>query len=294
MRRSASIGVVACGVSLASALAALASNGPSASCNTKLDENIPARTSQAPSGSAVMQKVMRLSGSLRDAVVKEQVLAGNMPSFLRNLAPVTFTGTRADGQAVQVTICVLPDYLAIGSDHDFVRVPMGLPTAAEIADRFGFFLPTPKMVDAIYAQAKVHLVASPMPAGDQMRSTAYLLQHNETVETQLASLSAPSDDLTAGEKKDVVLSLRLRAHPGKVAIYGWQRANGAPIQPLSTVHGAEYADYSHGIRLVSGTAFVDGTPQPLAEVMQDPRLAQLVSSEGPITNAHALLASLYQ
>jgi hypothetical protein len=294
MKRSASIGAVACGVLLASAIAAFASNSPSAACSTKLAEDIPVRASAAPAGSTVMQQVMRLSGSARDAVIKEQVLAGNMPLFLRNLSPVTFTGKKPDGQVVQVTICVLPDYLAIGSDQDFVRVPMGLPTAAEIADRFGFFLPTPKMVDAIYAQAKVHLVASPMPAGDQMRSTAYLMQHNKTVETQLASFSEPSDDLTAGEKKDVVFSLRLRAHPGKVAIYGWQRGNGSPIQPLSTVHGAEYADYSHGIRLVSDTAFVDGVPQSLAEVMQDPKLAQIVSSEGPIADAHALLTSLYQ
>jgi hypothetical protein len=294
MRRSASIGAVACAVLLASTIAAMASNTPSASCNTKLAGNIPARTAEAPAGSTVMQQVMRLSGSARDAVVKEQVLAGNVPTFLRNLSPVTFTGKEPGGQVVQVTICVLPDYLAIGSDQDFVRVPLGLPTAAEIADRFGFFLPTPKMVDAIYAQAKVHLVASPMPAGDKMRSTAYLLQHNQTVETQLASLSVPPDDLTAGEKKDVVFSLRLRSNPGKVAIYGWQRLNGSPIQPLSTVHGAEYADYSHGIRLVSATAFVNGAPQPLADVMQDPRLAQIVSSEGPIANAHGLLASLYR
>ena len=49
-----------------------------------------------------------------------------------------------------------------------------------------------------------------------------------------------------------------RANPGKIAIYGWHRLNGAPIQPLSTVHGACYADYSHGIRLVSETVLVDG------------------------------------
>jgi len=241
-----------------------------------------------------MRKVMHLSGSARDAVVREQVLSGNVPKFLRRLEPVTFTGQQADGRAVHVTICVTPDYLAVGSDGDFVRIPMGLPTAAEIADRFGFFLPTPNMVDAIYAQAKVRLVASPMPAGAQMQSTAYLLRHNQTVEDQLAVVGDPSAKLTAGEKKDVVFSLRLRSNPGRVAIYGWQRTNGAPIQPLSTVHGASYADYSHGVRLVSSTAYVNGQSWPLSRIMQDPNLAQLVSSEGPIARPHALLASLYQ
>ena len=50
--------------------------------------------------------------------------------------------------------------------------------------------------------------------------------------------------LTAGPRKDLVLTSRLWLDPGKVAIYGWHRARGAPIQPLSTVHGAGYADYS--------------------------------------------------
>lgn len=294
MKKFAPVWAAACGIVLASSLATFASNAPDAACNSRLAASIPARTASAPDGSAIMQDVMGLSGNARDTAVKEQVLAGNMPAFLRNLSPVTFTGNQPDGQVVQVTLCVLPDYLSIGSDNDFVRIPLGLPTAAEIADRFGFFLPTPKMVDAIYAQAKVQLVASPMPAGDEMRSTAYLLRHNQTVEKQLAAFTDPAADLTAGEKKDVVFSLRLRTHPGKVAIYGWQRGNGKPIQPLSTVHGAEYADYSHGIRLVSGTAFVDGAPRPLAEVMQDPKLAQIVSSEGPIPDAHDLLTSLYQ
>ena len=43
-----------------------------------------------------------------------------------------------------------------------------------------------------------------------------------------------------------------------VAIYGWLRRDGATIQLLSTGHMAWYADYCHGIRLVSDTVFVDG------------------------------------
>ena len=51
------------------------------------------------------------------AVREQAVLAGNVPDFLRNLVPVTFTGGGAT-----ITICVAPDYLAVGSDRDFVRV----------------------------------------------------------------------------------------------------------------------------------------------------------------------------
>jgi len=30
---------------------------------------------------------------------------------------------------------------------------------------------------------------------------------------------------------------KLANNPGKIAIYGWHRLNGMPIQPVSTVHG---------------------------------------------------------
>jgi hypothetical protein len=133
-----------------------------------------------------------------------------------------------------------------------------------------------------------------MPPTSQMRSTDYLLRHNRTVDAQRAAAGPRLGVLTAGQKKDLVLSNRLKSAPGRVAIYGWHRGNGAPIQPLSTVHGAFYADYSHGVRLVSATAFVNGAPQPLTEVLQDPVLAPIVSSEGPIAEPRRLQASLHK
>ena len=35
---------------------------------------------------------------------------------------------------------------------------------------------------------------------------------------------------------------KLYEFPDRVAIYGWHRPDGRPIQPLSTVHGFRYAD----------------------------------------------------
>lgn len=263
-------------------------------CSKPLTRNIPERTARAPSGSAVMQEVLNLSGSQRDAVVAQQVLAGNLPSYLRDLTPVKIAGTLAGGRAVLITLCVTPGYLAVGSDRDFVRVPMGLAAAARIANQFGFLLPTTKMVDAIYAQAKVHLAPSPMKPTNQMSSTPYLMQHSQTVDKQRARLSRSMTDLTAGQKKDIVLSTRLRSKPGRVAIYGWHRTNGKPIQPLSTVHGAQYADYSHGVRLVSQTAYVNGEPVTLTALMRDRELSEILSSEGPIDNVAAFQASLFR
>ena len=88
--------------------------------------------------------------------------------------------------------------------------------------------------------------------------------------------------LVSGHKKDVVVTNLLARTQGRIAIYGWHRPNGAPIQPLSTVHGVCYADYSHGIRLVSEMAIQDGTFRPVLDILQDSVLANALSDEGAI------------
>lgn len=262
-------------------------------CPEPQASGLPAHATLAPSGSEVMARLVKLRGTKRDAEVLAQVLSGNLPAFLRQLTPVDFTGKRANGEEVHVTICVTPEYLAVGNNRDFVRVPMGLAAAARIANETGFLLPTPKMVDGIFRQARVRLAPRPMKPTAQMESTAYLLEHNRTLDAQRAEVGEQLTELTAGQKKDIVLTNRLRSKPGRVAIYGWHRPNGKPIQPLSTVHGAAYADYSHGVRLVSRRAFVDGIEWDLAEIIQDRELAGLVSSEGPIADPERLLAKQY-
>jgi hypothetical protein len=110
-----------------------------------------------------------------------------------------------------------------------------------------------------------------------MRSTAYVVRHQQLIAAQREALRAPSDALTAGHKKDVVSTRRLEQAPGRVAIYGWHRASHQPIQPLSTVHGAAYCDYSHGVRLVSRTVYVDGSARPIEDVLADPQLGHLLA-----------------
>ena len=215
-----------------------------------------------------------------------------MPGFLRHLAPVNVSGKAADGSNVQITLCVTPDYLALGSDRDYVRVPLGLRAATRIGEEFNMILPTPRMVDMIYRQADLRLSPRPMSPGPQMTSTNYFMRHNATVEAQRQSAGAAPGTLISGHKKDVVLTTRLASNRGRVAIYGWHQRNGQPIQPLSTVHGAGYADYSHGVRLVSRTAFLNGQSVDLRTLMADPRYAGLLSSEGPISGPGLRMAAL--
>ena len=260
-------------------------------CSLDLAKTFPKRQRKSEGGSSFVEAIQPVAGTRRDQLVTAEVLGGNIPGFMRVLTPVTLSGRLGDDM-VEVTICVTPDYLSVGNDRDFVRVPVGLPAAARIASGLNFFLPTTKMVDAIYLQAGVKLAPQPMPPTAQMQSTDYFWRHNRTVNEGHAQAGGALGVLTAGQKKDIVLTNRLRTKPGRVAIYGWHRQNGKPIQPLSTVHGSEYADYSHGLRLVSSTAFVNGKPRDLSEILQDPQLSRIVSNEGPIPRPDALLQSL--
>ncbi len=265
-------------------------------CGDDMTRDIPRRSARASAGSAVMDRVMSLGGGVeRDRAITREVLSGNIPDHLRQLVPVGFDGALSNGQPVVVVLCVTPDYLAVGSERDHVRVPLGLPAAARIADELGFFLPTTRIVDAIYEQAEVQLPpAPPMEPTSAMVTTDYMRRHDATVSRQRARVTRFLDTLTAGQKKDLVLTTRLYSNRGQVAIYGWHRPpNGRPIQPLSTVHGAQYADYSHGIRLVARIAYVNGRKVPLEELMRHPELASLVSSEGPPVDPARLQASLY-
>lgn len=260
-------------------------------CSPALTRAIPRRPGSAATGAAVMAAVGNGSGSGRDTALVAEALRGNVPSHLRTLQPVRFTGL-VGGRQTEITICVMPDYLAIGSDADHVRVPLGLPAALRVAEGFDMMLPTTRMVDAIFAQADLRVSPAPMTPGPAMSSTDYFLRHDATLDGQFANAGGRAGLLLAGHKKDLVLSNRLSRAPGRVAIYGWHRANGSPIQPLSTVHGEYYADYSHGIRLVARTAYVDGRAMDLRGLLTDGQYAGLLNSEGPLTSSTIRLAAL--
>jgi len=261
-------------------------------CSEELLRKVPPRAPAALEGSEFARRVQTMSEHDREAAIETELLAGNIPAFLRRVVPVSLGGDSGNGQPPPATICVLPDYLAIGSDRDFLLVPMRLATAINIAGHYGFTLPTTKMVDAIYEQSVVHLAPQPLPAGEQMRSTDYYWHHTEIIRRQEATLGEMPGRLTAGDKKDLVITNLLWRNLARIAIYGWHRSDHNPIQPLATVHGARYADYSHGVRLVSSTIFVGGEARSIFDALGDAQLARLLSGEGPIQRVRQLLLIL--
>lgn len=264
------------------------SRGPSKATLSLLTRRIPPRPRGALTGSSFAESVGRLDAVARERAILREISQGNLPSFLRTLVPVEMTDVRDGG----VTIFVMPDYLAIGSDDDFLRIPMNLATATAIADLFGFVLPTRKMVDAIYQQSGHHFTPTPLPAGPRMTSTDYYRTHNALIDRETRSGGVPAGMLVSGHKKDVVVTNLLARTPGRIAIYGWHRPNGVPIQPLSIVHGTCYADYSHGVRLVAELAWQDGQMRSLRRMLETAATAAALSDEGVVRAAAAAPSTL--
>ena len=260
--------------------------------------NLPPRATNAPGGAELIQRLAPLSLAARETELMTQVLAGNVPGFLRKLCPVQVTSVTAT-ETNTATFFVTPDYLAIGSDEDYFLAPLSPATAQQIADALKCSLPTRKMVDAVYRTAEIKLVPEPISPSPAMTTIAVFGRHNSLVRTQLTTALAgrPLGSLVAGHKKDVVISAMLPHAPGKVAIYGWHQTNGKAIQPLYLGHSAEWVDYSQCTRLVLQQVMVNGEPRTLAEVLADPKDSVLLSDEGPLktsrypTNLPGLKAS---
>lgn len=239
---------------------------------------IPARQRDAMSGRAFIASVANVSREARETAIRRELLAGNVPSFLRQLRTVTDTVLGADSVSHTIAYEVMPDYLAIGSDDDFVRMPMNPYTAQAFCDAFGFVLPTRKMVNDIWAAAPVHV--EPRPLTQARESPETFLQHHDIIDEQLSG--SPLGAFVAGIKKDVVVTNQLRERANRVAIFGWHYLSGQPIQPLYSGHVDWYVDYSHGIRPVRRMMRVDGATRSSEEILADSTLAVLLSDEGVI------------
>ena len=157
-----------------------------APCDDSLTQAIPDRPAGALGGQAFTQSIRGLTDDEREMRIREELLAGNIPQFLRRLVPIRLHPPGEQGPSTDIVICAAPDYLAIGSDEDFMLMPMRLSTALSLASGTGFTLPTPRIVDAIYSQATVHVAPQPLPASSEMRSTEYLVRHDDLVRAQRA------------------------------------------------------------------------------------------------------------
>lgn len=242
---------------------------------------IPIRNSSAVTGSMFINNNMNNPHNERESNILKEFLSGNIPDFLRKFVGVEVTV----GQNV-ITYLVSPDYLSIGTDNDYVRMPMNPHTAQAIAEKYDCTLPTRKMVNDIWHVSINKLAPLPWgpPYDEDMLKTHRIGTHNQRIQNQL--LGKDFKVLTSGHKKDVVLTNKLSPNNPlkRVAIYGWIQPNGKPIQDLNpSSHEDTYEDYSHGIRMIANDVVVNGKPMRIADVFADKQLSALVSDEGILT-----------
>lgn len=238
--------------------------------------NIPDRNPYSDYGQECCSKIPQPLNHDREEKLLQEVLSGNIPDFLRSFSPVVIS---ENGKTL--TLNVACDYLSLGHDTDYVRIPLNPHSAQKICDAWGCMLPTRKMVNLIWKNAEIKLAPSPMPPTNQMTTTEWFVKHSVKVDGMLSTHQAQLGQLIAGHKKDVVVTTKIENIKNRVAIYGWHQLNGVPIQGLNpTSHDNLYADYSHGIRLIDRVADLDGQKVDLYDILSDPSNCSLVSDEG--------------
>lgn len=243
--------------------------------------NIPPRNPDAMTGSEFMASVENLSFEEREERIYDEISNGNIPDFLRTLTKIKTDFSDASGVSHSVEYEVMPDYLAIGSDADFCRIPMGPITAQKLADLFGASMPTRKLVDHIYFNCEVKLEPVTYPWSEASTTVPKFVEHNSDIEELRIAAGGELGQLTGGTKKDVVISNKIvdPARPNSVVIYGWHKLDGTPWQPLYNGHVNWYVDYSHGIRFLNEQMLIDGELVNYRDLLTDETLYKILSDE---------------
>ena len=244
---------------------------------------LPDRPEDARTGSQFMEDMLGTTFAQREPQILTEFLQGNIPDISREFITLTSTFQDLNGTNHTVEYDVMTDYLSIGTNEDYCRIPMGPATAQQIANAYGCILTTTKLCDDIWRHATVQLSPIPYaPVGDNNSQVYKFVEHNTDINAARDAQGGQINELIAGIKKDVVICNAIKTKPGYVAIYGWHYTSGTPIQPLYTGHVDWYVDYSHGIRLVNQIIKVDGVPMNAHAVLKDPVLFKLLSNESSI------------
>jgi hypothetical protein len=245
------------------------------------DEWTPERVVRLPATDEILDlgelthNLRSVAPAVRHEWIHEAMVAGFIPDFLRQLKRV-----RSRHAGHELSFWVMPDYLALGDNDNYLHFPVNGRNALSLAAHWNMYLPTRKMVDLIYRQAAVLLPSVPLNINDGRDPLERWLEHEERLDQDLQKYAVHSSLLEAGHKKDLVMSPRLIGRPDRAAIYGWQGTDGQRLQDLAATLRADYADYSMGLRLVAPFCLVDEQWMPLAEVLRNPELAPLLSDEG--------------
>lgn len=225
-----------------------------------------------------------------DAAVMAMTISGGAPDYI---AKNFWRWVEITGGGHTLRFLAAPTCYALGDDDAPFFCARGTPYGAQaIADYWDCILPSRVLLRHIQASSdpvvryidvkgapySIPLAKIETPAATQAASDA--------ANARFASLGAsPGDGLSVGFKKSIVVGPNLDG--SHVAIYGGIGGTYDPpwnvVQPYSTIHGASYGDYSHGITLVSRKCQLDGSDADLRTDVfgsTDPAVYGLVTDQG--------------
>lgn len=250
----------------------------SCSPNEDIFLRIPERPSDALSGSDFILKIDDMEIWEMDSLMVKEILSGNVPSFMKKFRKITY---HKEGHII--IFWVLPDYLSIGSDENFVRVPMSPLAAQEIADSLNCSLPTAFLVDRIFDASDGAIDPFPFrPKGDRNTLPITYEDSDHAIKALFKAKGYKAGKMISGLKKDIIITEKITSDTTRlnhVTICGWHYPDGRRIQNPTNVHINSYVDYSHGVRLLYRIVLIDNISYDIQDVLKDSTLYSLLSDE---------------
>jgi len=221
----------------------------------------------------------------RQKFIFDQVVAGNFEAVW---VPLEY-----DVVGKKVKLDVMSDALKIGG----VRVNVTAMLQQQLADVFDASLLTAQVADFMYANASCRIAPSPQPISSSVQS---MLAHSQRVDKLLGTYNG---GIVSPAGKHWILDKKLEYARGQACNYGWHFTGasfngitGFPaatlycgkgakvIQPNATAHDPHHTDYSQTCQLVSQQCWIDGIEYRFSDLVKDPDMSHLITSNGPLKN----------
>ncbi len=106
-----------------------------------------------------------------------EIEKGNVPDSCRNMSTVNMTDPN-NPRGPQLSFRTSNGFLAVGSNKDNIMVPLSGPMAKEIADHFGWVLPTADMAEARDYQSQVKLKVGGLQDISRMADLEWARRHD--------------------------------------------------------------------------------------------------------------------
>lgn len=264
------------------------------------------------------KELFREWGLERDANVKQEELTrkiiaeirkGNVPDMCRTMRTTTLRGE--DG--TEISFATANDYLAVGTNNDYMTIPVSGYMARRLSDEFGWELPTSTMAIASENSATHKIVVGGEKDISEMAELKVCQRHNERIQSVKDSIyakyakkakSMKIQPMTQSEYfrkysvsggKKVVFAGRDATPEGKgnggIGIVGLREAGGGFTQPPSYPHKSpllpgSHNDYSEAGLVVGKMVRTPEGIMPLREALKIPQYARILNAQEAKKHRH--------